>query len=390
MTRSIVAQVEPTMLEWARRTSGYSIEEAAKKLHITPGKVGAWESGAQSLSMPQLRRLADFYDRPLAAFYLAAPPREPRALHDFRHMAKGGSRPSSPKLIAEMRQARYRRSIALDVYDQLGDKPPRFTLKADMDEDFATVAARIRDATHLADTQSGRSVDAYKALASVRTSVEQLGALVFQMSEVNVKEARGFSLAESSLPVIVLNSKDAVTARLFTLIHELTHVMLHDGGICDLGDDDIEVYCNAVAGSTLVPADLLRQAATTSGHRSGTIWTDAELEGIANHFAVSPEVVMRRLLDMRLTTQEAYRSKRDEYLKRYAEMDKKKSPAPVPQPVLVLSRAGLGFTQLVLEGYHQDRLTLGDVSNYLNVNLKHLPEIERRVTKRVLSLRTGV
>lgn len=389
MTRSIVAQVEPTILEWARRTSGYSIEEAAKKFHVTPGRVGAWESGAQSLSMSRLRRLADFYDRPLAAFYLAVPPKEPRALHDFRHVAKGNSRPSSPKLIAEMRQARYRRSIALDVYDQLDDKPPRFSLKANMNEDFATVAARIRDATHLADMQSGRSADAYKALASMRAAVEQLGALVFQMSEVNVKEARGFSLAESSLPVIVLNAKDSVTARLFTLIHELTHIMLHDGGICDLGDDDIEVYCNAVAGNALVPADLLRQAATASGHRSGTAWSDAELEGIASRFAVSPEVVIRRLLDAKLTTQKAYQSKRDEYLKRYADMDKKKSPAPIPQPVLVLSRAGLGFTQLVLEGYHQDRLTLSDVSNYLGVNLKHLPEIEHQVTKRILSLRIG-
>lgn len=389
MTRSIVAQVEPTILEWARRTSGYSIEEAAKKFHVTPGRVGAWESGAQSLSMSRLRRLADFYDRPLAAFYLAVPPKEPRALHDFRHVAKGSSRPSSPKLITEMRQARYRRSIALDVYDQLDDKPPRFSLKANMNEDFATVAARIRDATHLADMQSGRSADAYKALASMRAAVEQLGALVFQMSEVNVKEARGFSLAESSLPVIVLNAKDSVTARLFTLMHELTHVMLHDGGICDLGDDDIEVYCNAVAGNALVPADLLRQAATASGHRSGTAWSDAELEGIASRFAVSPEVVIRRLLDAKLTTQKAYQSKRDEYLKRYADMDKKKSPAPIPQPVLVLSRAGLGFTQLVLEGYHQDRLTLSDVSNYLGVNLKHLPEIEHQVTKRILSLRIG-
>jgi len=192
------------------------------------------------------------------------------------------------------------------------------------------------------------------------------------------------------LPVIVLNAKDAVTARLFTLIHELAHVMLHDGGICDLGDDDVEVYCNAVAGSALVPADLLRQALGASGHRSGTTWNDAEFEDLAHRFTVSPEVIIRRLLDAGLTTQKAYRSKRDEYLKRYAEMVRRKSSAPIPQPVLVLSRAGLSFTQLVLEGYHQDRLTLRDVSNYLNVNLKHLPEIERRVTKRVLSLRTGV
>jgi Zn-dependent peptidase ImmA (M78 family)/transcriptional regulator with XRE-family HTH domain len=385
-----VAQVEPTILEWARLTSGYSIEEAAKKAHATPERISAWESGTQTLSMAQLRQLADIYDRPLAAFYLASPPKEPKALHDFRHMAKGVPRPPSPKLIAEMRQARYRRTIALDVYDQLNDKPPRFTLRAGMNEDPITVAARIRDVTHLVDIQNRRTVGAYKALASLRVSVEQLGVLVFQMSEVEVEETRGFSLAESSLPVIVLNAKDAVTARHFTLMHELAHLMLHDGGICDLGDNDVEVYCNAVAGNALVPADLLRQAVAASVHRSGTTWNDDELEDLAHRFAVSPEAIMRRLLDAGLTTQDAYQSKRDEYLKRYADTAKKKTRVPVPQPVLVLSRAGLSFAQLVLEGYHQDRLTLSDVSNYLSVNLKHLPEIERQVTKRVLSLRTGV
>jgi Zn-dependent peptidase ImmA (M78 family) len=289
-----------------------------------------------------------------------------------------------------MRQARYRHTVALDVYDQLGDEPPRFNLKANMSEDAATVAARIRDVTHLADIQKRHAGDAGSALTSLRVSIEQLGILVFQMSGVEAKEARGFSLAESSLPVIVLNAKDAVTARLFTLTHELAHVMLHSGGICDLGDNDVEVYCNAVAGSALVPADVLREALAASVHRSGTTWNDDELEGLASRFTVSPEVIMRRLLDAGLTTQKAYRSKRDEYLKRYVETSGKQSQAPVPQPVLVLSRAGLGFARLVLEGYHQDRLTLSDVSNYLNVNLKHLPEIERRVTKRVLSLRTGV
>lgn len=389
MPRSIVAQVEPRLLEWARRTSGYSIETAARKVHVTAERLSAWESGAQTLSMAQLRRLADVYDRPLAVFYLASPPKEPRALRDFRHTAKGLQQPLSPDLIAEMRQARYRRAVALDVYDQLNDKPPRFTPRADVDENPAAVAARMREATGVASIQNRHAVDARSALASLRISVEQLGVLVFQMSDVEVKEARGFSLAESSLPVIVLNAKDAVTARVFTLMHELAHLMLHDGGICDLGDTDVEVYCNAVAGNALVPADLLRQAITASGHRSGTSWNDDDLEDLAHHFSVSPEAIMRRLLDTGLTTQKAYQSKRDEYLKRSGDTAREKPRGAPSQPVLVLSRSGLSFTQLVLEGYHQDRLTLSDVADYLSVKLKHLPEIERQVTRRVLSLRIG-
>ena len=57
--------------------------------------------------------------------------------------------------------------------------------------------------------------------------------MVFQTGEITLEEMRGFTIAERRLPVIVLNAKDSPRGRIFTLMHELTHLMLGQDGVCD-------------------------------------------------------------------------------------------------------------------------------------------------------------
>lgn len=75
MARGTEALVEPDILKWARSSAGLSVDEAAHSLQTKPEKVDAWESGAESPSMPQLRKMAATYRRLLSDFYLPEPPR---------------------------------------------------------------------------------------------------------------------------------------------------------------------------------------------------------------------------------------------------------------------------------------------------------------------------
>jgi Zn-dependent peptidase ImmA (M78 family) len=96
-----------------------------------------------------------------------------------------------------------------------------------------------------------------------REALERIGVLVFQTTRVDVKEMRGFSFVEPVLPAILLNGGDAHAGRTFSLLHELCHLILRDGGLCLPGDDrrvegtDHEVLCDRVAGAALVPAESL-------------------------------------------------------------------------------------------------------------------------------------
>jgi len=76
-------------------------------------------------------------------------------------------------------------------------------------------------------------VGEYDALNGWIAAFERSGVLVFQTGDVSLDEMRGFSLNERVLPVIVLNAKDSQRGRVFTMMHELVHVALSRGGVCD-------------------------------------------------------------------------------------------------------------------------------------------------------------
>ena len=60
-----------------------------------------------------------------------------------------------------------------------------------------------------------------------------------------------------------------------------------------------------------------------------------------------------------------------------ADLEEKKSTGGPEYPVTVLSQLGRSFTRLIFQGYHERRLTLRDVANYLNMQVKLVPQMER-------------
>ena len=167
------------------------------------------------------------------------------------------------------------------------------------------------------DTQFGWR-EQYTALRNWTDAVEACGVLVSQFSDVEVIEARGFSLIDHFFPLVALNGKDAPRAKVFTLFHELAHISLGAAGVCDLhdsGDDGqsrVEIFCNQVAADFLVPSPALLNDLVVARHR-GAEWGDDELLQLSTRFSVSQEVILRRLLTLGRTTLSFYRRKRDEY-----------------------------------------------------------------------------
>jgi hypothetical protein len=57
-----------------------------------------------------------------------------------------------------------------------------------------------------------------------------------------------------------------------------------------------------------------------------------------------------------------------------------------PQHVLALSKAGALFTRLVLDNYHRENITSGDLSEYLDIRLKHVSKVEAMMLNRPVAL----
>lgn len=382
--RGQLALINPAMAEWARKGAGIPLDVAARRLRIKPETMIAWETDAAKPTIPQLRRLARLYRRPMAAFYLPAPPRHFTVAKDFRRLPDQPPIAYSPDLLFAVRIAEYRRDVVLD----LEPETPRSTFvgSASAQDQPAMLAqqARVLFGVSLDDQRTWDSE--YAALNGWKNAIEGLGALVFHFSDVKKTEIRGFSISEPVLPVIALNGGDSPNGRIFTLIHEFGHLLLGEGGSCDLADFShpsapalpVEVFCNAFAGSVLVPAEALLDDQTVASATGTTTWPDRELSRLARRFRVSQEVVLRRLLTLDRTSEDFYQKWRSDFLAQSDQEDERSSGRP-SVAVMTVRDVGKPFARLILDAYQSNDLTGGDVSELLGVRLKHLPAIEARL-----------
>jgi Zn-dependent peptidase ImmA (M78 family)/DNA-binding XRE family transcriptional regulator len=396
MAKSVKAIVKAELLVWARESAHLRLEEAARKAQVKEEQLVAWEKGERQPSIPQLRKLGRVYKRPLAVFYLPKPPKMFDALHDFRRLPQELVGKQSPELAYEIRRAWARREIALDLYRELVGEPEAFPWTASLDESPEDVATRLREGLGVTRTEPASWRNAYDALNRWRGALEEAAVLVFQAEDVEVSEMRGFSLSERLFPAVVVNIKDAVVGRVFTMLHEATHLMLREGGLCDLLEESsraqerIEAFCNHVAGATLMPRAWMLEEEVVHRHR-GAQWADEETRSLSQSYRVSREAVLRRLLILGKTTEDFYRKKRREL---QAEFEAKREETEerkalgleaggfAPPDRMAVSTAGPFFVRLVLESYHQEKITPNELSSFLGVRLKHVSEIEQAVLTR--------
>jgi Zn-dependent peptidase ImmA (M78 family)/transcriptional regulator with XRE-family HTH domain len=385
------ALIKPKLLIWARETAGFGVAEAAVKLALPQHRLESWEKGDSKPTIRQLEKIARVYKRPFEVFYLPEQPKDFKPLqHDFRRLPGQVAGVQSPELRYEIRWAQTRREVALDLYETTNEAPPSFSLEATLTAAPEAVGHAIRSA--LGTGTHPKWVGSYDCFNFWRSKLEEAGILVFQAQKIDRGEMRGFSINERPLPVIVLNIKDSPAARTFTMVHELAHLMLREGGLCDLTEDRqnrppemlrTEQFCNMVAGATLVPsAELLTDPRVSAKGETRATWSDDELRPIAKKFGVSSLALLRRLLICKRTTAAFYQEKHEESANRKndAENSERRDESGfAPPDRIAVSTAGPLFVRLVLTNYRQDAITASAVSDFLSVRLKWLNKIEAAV-----------
>lgn len=378
-----VALVNPELLVWARRTAGFTEEEAARRLRVKISQFQAWEAGESSPTFAKLRNLADIYKRPLAVFFLEQSPPDDPLPPDFRRRNGAAPASMSPELRFAIRSARVRRAEAIELFNDLSETPAEFPNSARVSDNPETVAGRLRKAL----TANGEPApgDARTFFNYWRNAAESCGVLVFQAEHVPPEEMSAFSLSERPLPAVVLNIKEVPAARSFSLCHELTHIMLGEEGLCDLHEGEIagkhrkiEVFCNHVAGAVLMPAAEMLQQPETPATSAASI-SDQAAAALANRFGVSREAAVRRLTVLNRLSVEYYRRKRKELLQEYEARVEPKKPGFAPPSTMAIARSGPFFTRLVLAAFDEERITASDVSRFLGMQLKHLDTVRQKI-----------
>ncbi|TFG25585.1 MAG: ImmA/IrrE family metallo-endopeptidase [Promethearchaeota archaeon] len=372
MNQKSIAKVNPKLLKWARKQCGFTYEEAAGS-YVNHKKLQKVEKGVDFLTFNQFINLANKYGRPPSFFYLDHIPKK-ALIKDFRTSSSQEVK-YTPKLIKNIIKVKEKRNFAIEYkfYDKQYDYS--YVDSITLNSNIIDVADQILELLKINLKIRLSWKDKYYALKEWIKAIERIGILVFQLSNINTEEMRAFSISEIPYPVIALNRGDSPFGRIFSLIHELCHIMLKEGGLCIYEHPneehyEIEKFCNAVAGEFLVPEKSLLNQSFILKHKTSEVWDNNELNKLSKIYWVSNEVILRRLLTLNYTTKDFYRKK----------ITKKKTPPSVKTfgdygYKKVLRTNSPNFIKIVLNAMYDREIPMTDVSYYLSMSLKYFNDL---------------
>jgi Zn-dependent peptidase ImmA (M78 family) len=362
--------VTPALVTWARTRAGLSIDDAQRF-----GKIDEWESGESGPTYPQLEALASALKVPVAVFFFPEPPNVPDVKQTFRTLpdAELDQIPSRIKLL--LRKAK---AFQINLSELTGGKNPAprlitNDLKLDPAADPVHATNSVRSYLGISLEKQMSWQDDETALKGWREALQAVGIFIFK-DAFKVEEFSGFCLFDEVFPLIYVNNSSAKTRQIFTLFHELAHLLFNTSGIDTLHGDyvaklegepkDIEVFCNRFAAEFLFPESAFVDA------MRGQKATEATAEHLASRYHVSREFIFRRFLDRNWIDEASY----NESAKRWSHQRSRGSGGDYYWTKL--SYLGRDYVALALSNFHQNRISEAQLADYLDTKPKNLAGIE--------------
>ena len=378
--------INPTIVKWARERSGYTLEDVATSLNRDVETISDWESGEQAPTYVQLEKLADKYKRPVAMFFFPEPPHETDFVGQLA-LRSSEIEQLDPGIRILLRQARARQlslmelnmdanpaetKIFRDLHPQLGDSPTELAQQTRAYLDISI------------DTQAGWN-SAKEALGNWLESVEEKGIFVFKAAFQN-DSVDGFCLVHEQFPVIYLNNSRSSVRQIFSLFHELAHLLLGENGITrgiNPVGEQIEVFCNQFAAEFLVPSGDFETRFNDS------LYDDTAIEELARHYKVSRPVILLKLVNRGIFTSEDYRQKTVQWTEEYeSRLEGRVGGEPSGGGNYYNTHAvylGYKFIELAFSRYHQGQCSMEELAEHLSVKAKNLHGLEdcllRKITR---------
>ena len=373
-----ITGMNPAIIKWARERSGYSLEAAAAVIKKDVATLSDWESGGSAPTYVQLEKLADKYKRPVAIFFFPEPPEEPDVAGNLA-MRSTDAIPLPPSIRILMRQA-YARQISL--MELSGGVNPAAdlifrSLRATLDVSAIAFARKTRAYMDVSvETQMGWH-NPKEAFKRWRDIIEENGIFVFK-DAFQDDTFDGFCLAHEEFPIIYLNNSRPAVRQTFSLFHELAHLLLGKDGITRgnrmHGGGAVEHFCNQFASEFLVPDLDLETRLTFSAY------DDDAIETLANRYKVSRPVILFKLVNKGILTQEDSLERTEAWSAAYeAHKGREGGGSYYNTRAAYL---GYRFMELAFSKYHQGQCSIEQLAEHLNVNVKNLPGLEDRLQGR--------
>jgi len=379
--------VNPQILKWARESANLTIDEVAYKVKKSVDVIEAWESGTDAPYYGQLEKLAyEIYKRPIALFFFPDPPKEDDAKRSFRTLPEAEFNSLPTLLIRQIRKAKVKQENLYELCNGQNPSPKQLfnDLKAWQSYGIKELSLAIRDYLKIP-LQEQKSWDSEEtALENWRTAFEDSGIFVFK-DAFRHDGYSGFCLFDKVFPLIIINNSMPKTRQIFTLFHELGHLMFETSGIDKLHDDfinllpeqdrQVEVLCNRIAAEFLVPEDDFNT------HIRGVRVNEDTVLSLAHIYKVSREVILRKFLDKGLVSESTYKDLTSIWID---EAQKKRKERKGGGDYYNTQGAYLGnkYLEIAFNQYYRRVISEAQLADYLSIKMDSLPSFEMALHKR--------
>jgi len=374
-------KINPEALKWARIDSGYTYNNLPNK--IKP-KFKDWETGKVMPTWNQLCDISKYFKRPTAFFFREKFPNHiDMDFVEYRKLDSSETYINSPTLTLGIREVISRRKNFLELMEDMHHPIVSFSQYKLNSRDVNELSNHLRNILRIDLNKqkswlynNGRKDTLhYNFLNQWKETISStLGILIFEIPHISLREMRALCIYYDKYPIILLNSSDSPNARIFSIFHELTHLILGESAICDVDQNNSKEWlCNSVAAEFLVPAsDLLNNPKVIKKQTKN--WTNHELTDLSNEYGISKESLLLRLIN----TDKAFKDSYESMKKKWVQHSKRSSGGG--SPVLnQIKYNGKLYTRLFLTAYETGLISSVEFSQGVGLRLKHVDELTERI-----------
>jgi len=374
-----IQAINPDRILLCCKDYGITPEALSTEIGIAQDTMKQLLSGQGSLTLGQLQKLSNFFQRGIL-FFLESAKLDEIKIHSSQFRTLANQKPlltNDVKMLIE--RVEKQREVYLSLREDLNFSEKQEFVSPNLQADKINEAAKI--------VRRWLGIGDENSFITYRKAVESRGILVFQSNgykgKWNIEKENpimGFSLYHEDTPIIFLKKQNSHNPLSFTLMHELGHILLHKSSSIDDESDleshqGIEAQANAFAGLILVPDEFLKKISDASMPREIEDFDDW-LSNYRRQWGVSTEVILRRLLDTkRLSPQQynAYRNWRNKNFVPPSESGSRQHRNREPKHIF-----GDKFVHTVFDALNERHITLVKASSYLdNLKIKDLHSLER-------------
>ena len=326
---SSVEFINKDNLRIARENMGLDAVTASKKISQSKRDlVVEWESGESLPTWSQVEKLGKLYNVPELIFLSKETIHKNKIIPDYRVGISDGGDQNVKKLINLVitRQKWLEKFLKSEGYS-------RNQLQGS-GKNLGTAKQLANFISEKLDIDLGKmkSLSRRKdALNYLIGKAEKKGIFVgktISYHKLEVDDLRGLFISNDYCPFIVLNRRDALSAQIFSFIHELAHFFRRSDAVSNSldfrstgrGASPEEIFCNKVAAELLLPSQEF----------SSNSYNKADIDNISELYKVSKIFVFYRLKelgkidrDMADDLENQIEREMNENLRAKAEMEKK-------------------------------------------------------------------